>query len=87
MDERRELTRSAVTLAHHVVATEAQRALENGESIELAKARATEQLNNLRYGHSDEYYFVLNFDTRMVVHPIHKKSIGQDRSKLEDHTG
>ena len=87
-DERRELTRSAVSLAHRVVGTVAQRALENGESIEVAKQRAAEQLNNLRYGHSDdEYYFVLNFDTKMVVHPIHKKSIGQDRSKLEDHTG
>lgn len=87
MDERRELTRSAVALAYRVVDTEANRALENGDSIELAKARATEQLNNLRYGHSDnEYYFVLNYDTKMVVHP-NSKSVGQDRSRKEDHTG
>lgn len=88
LEERQELTRSAVELAHQIVQRESQRAVENGESADLAKQRAADQIKNLRYGYGNtEYYFILDFDTVMVMHPTNTQIVGTDRSALKDING
>ncbi len=88
MDERKELTRSAVELAYRVVEKEAQRAREEKVSSDIAMERAMEQVRNLRYGYDNvEYHMILTIDGYMVMHPLHSQIEGKDRTGTQDVNG
>ncbi len=64
-----------------------QARVEAGEvSLEVAQAEAAATIQNLRYRGS-EYFFILDMDTRLVMHPFRPDLEGQDVSGTADPDG
>ncbi|PZA11517.1 chemotaxis protein [Rhodopseudomonas palustris] len=51
-----------------------------------AQKRAQERISKLRYG-GNEYFFITDMQSRMLMHPIAKQLIGQDQSGAKDSNG
>ena len=64
--ERQSLIQNAVEIAYNVILTEAARAEKAGEDVSVAKTRAIQQINNMRYG-IDEYFFILDVNGLVVA--------------------
>jgi methyl-accepting chemotaxis protein len=58
----------------------------SGVSEQDARQRAAQRLSALRYGNND-YFFVTDTSSRMVMHPISPKLDGTDVSGTQDPTG
>ncbi|RED36093.1 methyl-accepting chemotaxis sensory transducer with Cache sensor [Rhodopseudomonas thermotolerans] len=62
-------------------------AAQRGEiSTEEAQKRAQARISKLRYGGND-YFFITDMQSRMLMHPIAKQLIGQDQSNAKDPNG
>jgi len=55
-------------------------------TVEEAQKRAMGRLEGMRY-REKEYFFVLNHDTYMLMHPFSKGLLGKDQSGLKDTNG
>ena len=64
--ERQSLIQNAVEIAYNVILTEAARAEKAGEDVSVAKNKAIQQINNMRYG-IDEYFFILDVNGLVVA--------------------
>ncbi|NEW89817.1 HAMP domain-containing protein, partial [Rhodopseudomonas sp. WA056] len=62
-------------------------AAQRGEiSTAEAQKRAQDRIAKLRYG-GNEYFFITDMQSRMLMHPIAKQLIGQDQSGAKDSNG
>jgi methyl-accepting chemotaxis protein len=52
-----------------------------------AKAQAKANIESLRYNNNNDYFFILDKDTKMVMHPIKPSLIGKDLSSVKDPNG
>lgn len=86
MDARKAATRQHVEIAHGVLAgayaQEASGKLSRGQ----AQALARESIARLRYN-GNEYFWINDLDSRMVMHPIKPELDGQDVSSMKDPNG
>lgn len=58
------------------------------ESMSARKQKAYEMIKGLRYGENgNDYFFILDKDTRMVMHPVQPSLEGKDLSGTADITG
>ncbi|MFC0242115.1 methyl-accepting chemotaxis protein [Rhodopseudomonas telluris] len=55
-------------------------------STEDAQKRAQARIAKLRYG-GNEYFFITDMQSRMLMHPIAKQLIGQDQTNTKDTNG
>jgi methyl-accepting chemotaxis protein len=55
-------------------------------SVEEAKTRAAARLAGLRYGDND-YFWINDFHSRMVMHPLKPELNGQDLANFKDPNG
>ncbi len=86
MDDRKREVAELVNAVTSVIADYAARA-ESGElSREEAQARARRTIEAIRYDETN-YFWVNDYDVRMVFHPIKPALNGQDLSTFEDKTG
>jgi signal transduction histidine kinase len=85
-EERHSLTRSEVETAISLIANYDARS-KNGEfSQEDAQGYAKQALNALRYGR-ENYFFVMNLDKKLIVHPV-RPDLAEHNTGLEsDKTG
>jgi methyl-accepting chemotaxis protein len=82
MTEIRHIVEAAVS----IVADFEKRALAGEMTRDEAQTQAKGVLNALRYA-GNEYVFVLDFDHRMVVHPIKPDQVGRERTFDKDTQG
>ncbi|WP_346295693.1 cache domain-containing protein [Rhodopseudomonas sp. P1] len=62
-------------------------AAQRGEiSTDEAQKRAQARIAKLRYG-GNEYFFITDMQSKMLMHPIAKQLIGQDQSNAKDPNG
>lgn len=62
-------------------------AAQRGEiSTDEAQKRAQARIAKLRYG-GNEYFFITDMQSKMLMHPIAKQLIGQDQSSAKDPNG
>jgi len=86
VEDRQLKTQHIVETAYSIVTAYAQRA-DNGEiSVEDAQKAATDALKAMRYD-SNEYIFITDFNSRLVMHPIKPSLIGKDMSAAKDPNG
>jgi methyl-accepting chemotaxis protein len=78
--------RHIVEAAVSIVSEFEKRAAAGEMTREQAQADAKRVIAGLRYG-GNEYVFVLDFDHRMVVHPIKPDQVGRDRTWDKDTEG
>jgi len=86
MTDRRDRLAHLVETAHGVVAHFAERAQAGELSEEQAQQRALETLRALRYDGS-EYFFVLDTQNVMLMHPVSDSLEGHDQTGLADADG
>jgi methyl-accepting chemotaxis protein len=80
--EMRHLTEVALATIHQLYTL----AQSGGETMEGAKARAATRVSSLRYG-SDGYFWINDFDERMVMHGDKPELNGKDLRGFKDPTG
>ena len=85
-DERGRTVRQAVEVAGGVVTRYQQLAASGALPEAQAKRDALEALRGLRYD-GQEYFFVIDMQPRMLMHPISPKLQGQDLSGKLDPNG
>jgi len=81
-----EKTRSQVETASSIVAHYAAEARTGRITRAQAQTAAREAVSALRYG-DQEYFWITDLDTRMVLHPFKPALNGQDVSNLRDPNG
>ncbi len=86
MDERTASVRQNVESAHSLVASFHQQAAQGTLTEAVAKQRALEALKSMRYGNND-YFFVSDFNSVGVMHPIRPEFDGKDMSDIKDLDG
>jgi len=77
-----ELVQSSHALLNYYHAQQAAGSL----SEEEAKKQAKAALRQLRYG-QNEYFFVIDYDAKVVMHPIKPELEGQDTAQMRDQNG
>ena len=85
-EDRAVKTQHVVETAHGMITHYAQLAQSGAMTEDEAKKAALAAIANLRYG-GKEYFFVQDINGVMLMHPIAKQLIGQDRSNDRDPTG
>ncbi len=83
---RRERTRRVVEVAAGIARHWAREAAAGHLSTEAAQARAKDELRALRYD-GEQYFWINDFDARMVMHPTKPELDGKDLSAYEDPKG
>jgi methyl-accepting chemotaxis protein len=78
--------RHLAELATGILQEEHAASLAGQVSAEEAKKHAALRISKLRYGH-DGYFWINDFDTRIVMHPIKPELDGKDQSGVKDPDG
>lgn len=86
MNERKLQTRHIVESAESIVDKFVNKSKSGALSEDEAKSQAAEALSVIRYG-DDEYFFITDFNSHMIMHPIKPELNGKDLSSLEDPNG
>ena len=84
--QKADATKAVVDVATKVVAGYGERAKSGAMTPEQAKAAALDALRSLRY-HETDYFWVQEFDGRVLMHPTNAKIIGLDPSQTKDPSG
>ncbi|MCK2042638.1 cache domain-containing protein [Chromohalobacter sp. TMW 2.2308] len=85
-DERKAALSNTIGMVHTLLDGYADRVAAGELSEEEAKARATEDLDAMRFGADrDNYVFVFDADAKLVYHP--RRDAGSDMSDYEDPNG
>ena len=79
-------TKAVVDVATRVVATYGDRAASGAMTQDQAKAAALDALKALRY-HDTDYFWVQDFDGRVLMHPTNARIVGLDPAQTKDPTG
>ena len=85
-EDRAVKTQHVVETAHGIITHYAKLAQNGVMTKDEAQKAALAAIADLRYG-GKEYFFVENFDGVMLMHPIAKQLVGQNRSNDRDPTG
>jgi len=80
--ELKHLTELAVGIAKEEHASAQKGEIGNAE----AQKRAQERIASMRYGDND-YFFIIDMQNRVLMHPVSTKLVGQDQSDLKDPNG
>lgn len=85
MDRKKEMIRELTNTALSLI-KEQQLEVERGEvSIELAQKYAARQIEQLRYGaEGKDYFWIIDYSPRMIMHPYRKELIGTNLSDFKD---
>ena len=86
MQERQLGLQQAVETAHGVIAHFQDLAVKGTMTEEQAKQSAMAAVRTLRYS-GTEYFFIQDYQLKMVMHPTSSKLDGKDVSGLKDHNG
>ncbi|MBF0341645.1 MAG: methyl-accepting chemotaxis protein, partial [Magnetococcales bacterium] len=87
MLEDRELkTRHLVETAHHILQTYHDKQAAGELTAAQAQEAAKTMVRSLRYGAND-YFWINDLDSRMIVHPIKPELEGKDLSEFKDPVG
>ncbi len=86
IQERQLGLQQAVQTAHGVLAHYHDLAVKGAMPLEDAKRAAVATIKTLRYG-GTEYFFIQDFDLKMVMHPANPALDGADLSGIKDHNG
>jgi len=86
LEDRKLKTRHVVEVAHGVMQRYHQLEQQGVLNAEAARKGAVETLRILRY-EKDEYFFITDLDSRMVMHPFKPELEGKDLSDTKDPAG
>jgi methyl-accepting chemotaxis protein len=86
LDERQNAVRQNVETAYGILAHHQSRAAAGRVSEVDAKRSALEEIKGLRYS-KDEYFWINDMQTRMVMHPIKADLDGKDLTETKDPNG
>jgi len=86
INDRQELVKAAVDIAYTITEVEASRSNQEGYDLETAQARVKESLNSMRYA-GNEYFFILDNNLTMLMHPFQPETVGQSRRSIQDSNG
>ena len=86
MAEKQSATRGVVEVAYHVAEGYHQRAMAGELSEQEAKRLAVNALERVRY-QGQEYFFIIDLDRTLVMHPFKKDGVGKDMTEVRDPTG
>jgi methyl-accepting chemotaxis protein len=87
MDDRRVQTQNMVEIADTAIKTFLAKAKDGSLSQADAQARALEVINTLRFEGGDNYFFIVDFDGTIVLHPINTALNGKNMNEVKDPTG
>ena len=84
--EREATLKSVVDISVALVADYDERSRKGEFSLDEAKKRAKARIRNLRYA-GNEYFWINDLNTKMIMHPIKPELEGQDQSGMKDPNG
>ncbi len=85
-DQYKARARDAVEFAYSLVVQQQVAAKEKGVDVRQVKKQALDLIRVMRYG-DNEYLWVSDMQSRMVMHPVKRALEGKDLSALKDPTG
>ncbi len=86
MDEKMSATKGQVDTAYSLVESHLQDAKDGKITVEEGKARSLENLKDMRYL-GNEYFFVIDFEPKTVMHPIKPELNGKFAGDIKDPNG
>ena len=86
MDEKMTATKGQVDTVLSLIESHLQEAKEGKITVDEAKARALENVKDIRY-HGNEYFWVNDFEPRMLMHPIRQELNGKSVADIKDPNG
>ncbi len=87
MEDRRTATMNMVQVAETAVKTFLAKSKDGTLSTADAQARALEVINGLRFENGENYFFIVDFDAAIVLHPINPALNGKNLAGTKDPTG
>ena len=86
MEEKMNATKAVVDTAYSMLENKYAGIKAGKLTLNQVQQDALNELGSLRY-HSKEYFFVLDLDTRILMHPIKHELIGKTQTEAKDPTG
>ncbi|MBU5636909.1 cache domain-containing protein [Geomonas sp. Red69] len=86
LEEREDTLKAVVDLPVELIAEYDQRAQKGEFSLDEAKKRARERIKQMRYA-GNEYFWIIDLNAVMLMHPIKPELDGKDQSAAKDPTG
>jgi len=86
MDEKMQATKSVVEVAHAVIEGNYAAVKAGTKTLEQGQADALKQVGELRY-QGNEYFWVNDMDTKVLMHPIRPEMIGKTQHENKDPNG
>jgi len=88
LDRKREMIRELTHSVWHIAERYHQEEFEGRMSREEAQRWTVEQVRNLRYGEeAKDYFWITDFQPRMIVHPFRPDLDGEDLTNFRDSEG
>ncbi|RED48508.1 methyl-accepting chemotaxis protein [Aestuariispira insulae] len=87
VESRQIKTQHIVESIHSIVDYFGKEASAGNMSVEEAQKAAMEAIHNVRYDGGQEYFWINNYDSVVLMHPISPKLNGKDLSDLKDVNG
>ncbi len=86
LEDRKVKTQHAVAIAHSTMQHFHQLETQGKMDSTTARQAAIEAVRGMRYG-DDDYFFITDLNSRMVMHPMKPELDGQDLSEMKDPAG
>ena len=86
MEEKQQATKGVVDTAASLVESHLQDAKDGKITLEEAKARALENIKDLRY-HGNEYFWINDLEPKMLVHGVKPELNGKNVADIKDPNG
>ncbi|WP_129128031.1 methyl-accepting chemotaxis protein [Geomonas oryzae] len=86
MDEKIQATKAVVDVAYDVVTSNYNAVQQGKKTLQQAQADALKQISEMRY-QGNEYFWVNDMDTKVLMHPIKPELIGKTQYDNKDPNG
>ncbi|MBU5614659.1 methyl-accepting chemotaxis protein [Geomonas azotofigens] len=86
MDEKIQATKAVVDVAFDVLTANQNAVKEGKKTLQQAQADALKQISEMRY-HGNEYFWVNDLDTKVLMHPIKPELVGKTQYENKDPNG
>ncbi|GFO64888.1 methyl-accepting chemotaxis protein [Geomonas paludis] len=86
MDEKIQATKAVVDVAYDVLAANQNAVKAGTKTLPQAQADALKQISEMRY-HGNEYFWVNDLDTKVLMHPIKPEMVGKTQYENKDPKG
>ncbi|MBU5637868.1 cache domain-containing protein [Geomonas sp. Red69] len=86
MDEKIQATKAVVDVAYDVLTSNQNAVKEGRKTLQQAQADALKQISEMRY-HGNEYFWVNDLDTKVLMHPIKPELVGKTQYENKDPNG